>query len=779
MKRSLDLRYAIRQMRRNPRFTVVAVLTLALGIGATAAVYAVVDAVYLKPLPYDDPERIVTIRVRTESGGSSGVAAGTMMAVKELPAVEHVAAAVGSDHTLTGGELPQAVRGEAVTADYFGVFGVRAALGRTFSPQDESGAAPVVISDSLWRRAFGGELNVVGRIVHLSGDIHTVVGVMPHDFPSLEGSELWILLPLRSGDLSQTGRGPFDAVARLRNDDIAAARLQAASVSASLAPINGEPAEVVLAPVAEAWRSVSPSTLFTLLGAVSLVLLIACANVASLLISRGRTRATELMVRTALGATRARLLRQLLTESFVLAAIAAGAGIALAWALIRALFATALPDVARLADTTIDWRVIAFAIGAAALSVFLFGMMPAVTAVWRPRRIAEAGRLSTRQGWRLSQIVIGAEVALTLALLIGSAMMMARLQALLNIDVGFDSRDVHVAALRPADIGYANTSRFYERVVAELRHAGLDAAAISRMPIHRLIPSPVEIQTDAGAARTARMRIVSAGALSLLRVPIVRGRDISAPDSAGAEPVAVINTRLAEQLAAAGDPLGSVISLRVDGKPQQVRVVGIVQEFRDSYFRPTRPEVYVSAAQFPSFRMHVIVRSSQPAHQVEAAFRQAVQRVDPRQAVSDVTTAATLAVAHTAYSRFMTTLVSLFGGLAILLAVSGIGSVVAASISERTREIGIRVSLGAARRHLTSLLVRDVAPAIIIGAAVGLLAAYNFSHLLRSLMSGVKAFDPMVYGATMVMLLAVAGFAAWLPLRAAYRIDPAIVLRSE
>ncbi|HEY0871982.1 MAG TPA: ADOP family duplicated permease [Vicinamibacterales bacterium] len=775
----MDFRYALRQLKRHPRFTAAAVLTLALGIGATTAVYAVVDAVYLKPLSFDHPERIVTIRVRTPKRGSWGVGAGTMMAVKQLPAVEHVAATLGSEHTLTGGALPEAVRGEAVTAEYFAVFGVPAAIGRTFAPEDESGVAPVVISDSLWRRAFGGELDVIGRAVHLSGEVHTIVGVMPRSFPSLEGSEFWTLLPVRSGDLSQMGRGPFDAVARLKHGDIAAARRQAASLSGSLGRIDGEPAEVTLAPLAEAWRSVSPSTWLTLLGAVSLVLLIACANVASLLLARGRARATELTVRRALGATRIRLMRQLLTESLVLAALAAGVGVALAWMLIRALFAVALPEVTRLADTTIDWRVIAFAGTTAGMSALLCGMIPAVTAVWRPGRLVETGRSATRQGRRLSQVLVGLEIALTLALLIGAAMMMARLAALVNIEVGFDPADVHVATLRPAGIGYANTSRFYDDALAELRNGGLEAAAISRMPLHRLIPSPVEIETDAGAVMAPRKRIVSAGALGLLGVPIVRGRDIGTMDSAGGERVALINSALSKQLSLAGEPLGSTVTLRTDGKSQRVRIIGIVTDFRDSYFRTPRPEIYVSASQFPSFSMHLVVRSEAPAHQVEAMLRRAVQQVDPRQAVSEVTTAEALRAAQTAYSRFMTMLVSVFGGLAVLLAISGVGSVVAASISERTREIGIRMSLGAARRHLTVLLVRDVAPAVVVGAMLGLVASRNLSHLLQSLMTGVRTFDPLIYGLTTFMLFVVAGIAVWLPLRAAYQIDPAVVLRTE
>jgi putative ABC transport system permease protein len=771
----MDFRYALRQLKRHPRFSAAAVLTLALGIGATAAVYAVVDAVYLKPLSFHHPERIVTIRVRTPNGGNWGLGAGTMMAAKQLPMIEHVAAAVGSEQTLTGGALPEAVRGEAVTAEYFAVFGVPAAIGRTLSPRDEFGAAPVVISDSLWRRAFGGESDVIGRPVHLSGAIHTIIGVMPRGFPSLEGSEFWTLLPLRSGDLGEMGRGPFDALARLKNDDIAAARLHAASLSGSLGRIDGAPAELMLAPLADAWRSVSPSTLITLLGAAALVLLIACANVASLLLARGRARGTELTVRTALGATRSRLMRQLLTESLVLAALAAGVGVALAWVLIRALFATALPEVVRLSDTTIDWRVLVFAICVSGISVMLFGMMPAAAAA----RIAQMGRTATRHGRRASQLLIGIQVAVTLALLIGAAMMMARLHALLDIDVGFDPAGVYVATLRPAGIGYPDASRFYEHILTELRNEGLTAAMISRMPLHRLIPSPVEIETATGAVMAPRRRIASAGALSLLGVPVVRGRDIGAADSAGAERVALINATLSEQLSRTGDPLGSVITLRADGKPQQVRIVGVVQDFRDSYFRATRPEIYVSASQFPSFSMHLVIRSETPAHQVEATLRRAVQHVDPRQAVSEVATAEALAATQTAYSRFMTTLVSLFGGLGILLAVSGVGSVVAASISERMREIAIRMSLGAARRHLALLLVRDVASAVLVGTIVGLAATYNFSHLLRSLMTGVRAFDPLIYAVAMLMLFCVEGFAAWLPVRAVYRVDPAVVLRSE
>jgi putative ABC transport system permease protein len=466
----MDLRYAARHLVRHPRFAIAAIATLALGIGATSAVYAVVDAVYLKPPPYSDPDRIVSIRVRVPGQGSWGIAAGTMTAVAQLPVVQQAAVAITSEHTLSGGDRPLLVSGEAVSGEFFAVLGVQAALGRTLSSHDDPDTSPIVLGHALWRRSFGANPAVLGRSIALDGTAHTVVGVMPPSFRTLEEADYWTLLPLRPGDLAQSGRGPFDGYARLRTDDHRAARSQAAAVSAQLAAIDGHPAEVELAPIADAWPSVSRTTLMTLLGAVSLVLLIACANVANLLLARGQARRPELAVRAALGATRGRLVRQLLVEALVLAGAAAAAGLALAWVLLRVLFTIAVPDVARISEAAVDWRTAAFTAAVAAASVVLFGMAPAVTTAWRGRPALTPQRtVSSRGGRRLSQLLIGLEVALTLALLAAGVTMLGRLHALLSIETGFNTDDLHVVTLRPSGSPYPDTAAFYTRVVTSLQ----------------------------------------------------------------------------------------------------------------------------------------------------------------------------------------------------------------------------------------------------------------------------------------------------------------------
>jgi predicted permease len=706
-----------------------------------------------------------------------------MVAVSQLPAVQYAAVAMTIEAALTGGDTAQYVRGEAVSADYFAVFGLRPVLGRTLAAGDRPGDAAVVLADSLWRKSFGAAPDVIGRTVHLNGVIHTIVGVMPPTFLSLDNSQFWKLLDLRPGELTQSGRGPYYAVARLATADIEVARRQAQGLSQGLLPIDGEAVEVSLTPLADAWVSVPPSTLLTLLGAVSFVLLIACGNVANLLLVRGRRRSTELMIRAALGATQLRLLRHLFTECFVLAVLAAGAGTGLAWLLIRLMLATARPEVARLGDVTVDWRVTVFAIAAAGVSILVFGIGPAIMTVSRPGILANSGRSATpRRGRHASQILIGIEVALTLALLTGSGLVLTRLHALLSVEVGFETRHLHVATLRPTTIDYRARSPFYAAVAAALERDGHEVAVISSMPLGSSIAGPVEVRTGGpdSAPLSARMRVTSAGALTLLKVPILRGRDIAPDDRAGQEEVAVVNAMMAAQLSPTGDPVGSMVTVRTfDRQTRRVRIIGVCADFRDSYFRPARPEIYGSLAQFPSSLAYLLVRGPGPTASVEAAIGQAVEQVDPRQAPAEVVTAGSLGVVQTAYSRFIAMLVSVFAAFALLLAVSGIVSVVGASIAERTRELGLRISLGAAPRQLAVLLLRDIVPAVVLGAIVGLVAAYNLSHLVRVVLTGSSPFDPAAYAAAAVLMIVVAGAAAWYPLRSAYRIDPAVVLRAD
>lgn len=777
-----DVRFAIRLLARSPRFALAAIATLALGIGATTAVYAVVDAVLLKPFPYRNPERIVAVRIEAPDRGQTGVSAGTVAALRELPAVEAGALRITHRQTLSGGDRPLQVLGEAVNHDFFAVFGIGAALGRTFAATDTPGDRLLVLSDALWRSAFGARPDIIGQVARLNGEPYPIVGVMPAGFETPDHGQLWTLVPLTAGELTRLGSGPFRAYARLRSANLEGARAEAATLASRVVGGHGEQGKIAFVPLLEPVATFWGAYLTTLFAAVSVVLLIACANVANLLVARAAGRARELLVKVALGASRARLLRQLLLEGLVLALAAAAAGLGLAWVLVRLAPALGMPDIERIDHTSVDWRAAGFTIGISAISAALFALAPAAAAV---RGATSATHSSTsRGGRRTSQMLIAAECAVTLALIIASVLLLGRLQRVLSVDVGFETRTLRMASLNPAGPEHraTNSMAFYRRVIEEVERAtGSEAALFSRMPLDTILADAVEIRTGSGeAARTfpARMRTVSPGAFRLIGVPVISGREFGERDRSGPPGVAVVNETLARRVWGAASPLGTSVEVSSDWGTNPVQIVGIVRDFRDHVSRAARPEIYLSAEQQPSWMATIVVRSTRPPEELTDQLRAAVQRVDPDEAVSDAVAVSTLLARQTASNRFVAALLSAFALFAVLLAASGIIAVVAASISRRTREIGIRVAVGAAPRDVLVLMMKDAMVAVGIGVLVGLVLAYNQWHLLRRL-TAVDRFDPVIYAAAAGALLVFAIGAAWFPARAALRVDPVIALRSE
>jgi len=785
-----DARHALRFLRRSPSFTLTAVLTLGVGIGATTGVHSIYDAVLLKPLPFDHPERVVAITVQQAAGGVFGISGGTLTAVRALPAVDRAAVTVGTEQTLLDGGDPELVRGANVTGEFFAVFGVPASVGRTLDVSDRPAeGSPVVISDRLWRRRFDGDRGVVGRGLRLGGAVHAVVGVMPASFRYPDDTDYWTPYSIDATDLARFGVGPFTGVARLTSADITAASAQAAVLGAPAAGADRGP-KVVLEPLLEVTAGFYRSALAVLFGAVAMVLLISCFNVANLLLAQATAREQELAIREAIGATRWRLLRQLVAESAILAMGGALAGLLLAQLIVTSLPALGTLDIPRLDEAALDWRVLAFAVAAASCSVCIFGIAPPWLRIRRMAPVLGAGRtVAGPRNRTAAHVLIALQMAATLALLVGSALALTSLYRLHHVDFGFDARELTVTAIRPspATLKRLGGIGFYERLVDRLRDfPELEAvAAMSHVPLEPVLAAAASVTTGGGLAvpeerAGARLRILSPGAFQTLGVAIVKGRDFSRGDREGAPLVTIVNETLARKLWGVRDPVGQSLSVESRGTKRSYRVVGVADDFRASIRREPQPEVYLASTQEAS-RLKLVVRSKLPPATVAARIREVILAEDPEVPIAGISTVNGLVWEGTAYTRFQAALLTIFGVFAAVLASSGILAVVMYIVARRTREIGIRIAIGAAPRQIVMLLVREMTPSVVAGLAAGLLAIYNLSYLLQrqGVLFQVNQFDPGLYSAVTLALSALALVAVWLPTRRAARVAPMVALRAE
>ena len=770
-----DVRYAVRSLRRAPGFTLAVIATLALGLGATSTMFAVVHAVLLAPPPYPGGERILEIRLRDREGGTWGASAGTITALATLPSVAFAAGSVGAERTLTGGDVPRLVSGEAATEDFFDVLGVRPLFGRTFGRSDR-GTPVVVLGHQLWRQAFSADPAIVGGSVALNGVPHQVLGVMPENFASPHGfgAEYWILRPFPAAELSESGTGPYDALLRMRTDDLAEMRGHAPGLLP--ASVTEKGFTLALVPLTDTVREWYGRILWSLLAAVGVVLLLCCANVANLLLARARTRGAELAIRGAIGASRGRLTRQMITESVVLATPAAAFGWLLAHLLVRTLPLLPAPSLLRLDAVVLDAGVVTFLFALTLATVMLFGVGPALAAS-RGAAARASERTQTRGGMRrTAQLLIGLEIAATVALLAGSALVGRRIADILDVEAGFDTRDLRLASIRPTGPEYREEAieRFYARVAERIRErTGLEVVHIDRVPMDKYLGRGVKVRAGDSPEEGARMRAVSPGALRFIGADIVRGREFGLTE--GERPGVVVNETLARRLWGDELRLGDELTVTLEKDSHRLRVIGIVRDVRDSLFRPARPEVFVSHGQFPTGRTTVVFRSPRPEPELTDAIRRAVMDVDPRQAISPVTSIAELTLMYTALSRFVGILLGMFAALATLLAVTGILAVASGTVASRRREIGIRVAIGARPRDVLAALGRDLLPAITLGAVAGLAIAASLVQVLRWLVPGVAQFDPLAYGGAALVAVLIAVVGAWLPARRALGIAPTLV----
>ena len=805
-----DVRYVLRVLRRNPGFTATTVLTLTLAISATTATFSVVDAVLLQPPPFAEPERLVTLWETDPEDGNqpAEVASANFLDWREqATSFEHVAALDPWSVDLTGADTPEVLYGWQVTEGFFEALGTVAARGRTFVPDEHRpGSGVVVMTDELWRRRFDGDPAVVGRTLVLDDEPHTVVGVLAPTFElRLEDgrSDRDIFLPKAIAEYERYIRngGWWQVIARTRPDvTLAEAQSEMDAVAARLAADHartnaGVGARVIPLQTRQV-ASVRP-VLLLLWGAVVFVLLIACVNVANLMLARYARREQEFAVRAAVGGGPGRLLRQLLTESVVIAALGGLGGlVATAYAL-DLLVALMPADVPRLAQIAVNQRLLGFTAGLVVLTALGFGCAPAVRILRQDvngplTRGHRTGDTPAQQ--RLRRTLVAAEVALALVLLVGAGLLMQSFVRLVNVDLGFAPRNT--AALQVFHYGEGGTEatpNFFRETLASIRALpGVTAAgAVSAFPLglaDLTAQSPLTLHDrqppPPGEEPSTAVSMATPGYLDTMQIPLRAGRWFDERDDAEGPAVAVINETLARQHWPDGDPLARRVSVQLSGQPFvgtfEAEIVGVVGTVRPRGFdSPPRPEVFVSHAQAPSGAMTYVVRTvGDPAASIPA-IQSVVWDAAPYLAFYSVATVEQLLADTLAARRFTTLLLALFGAAALALAGLGIYGVIAVATSQRTREIGLRLAMGAEPRHVVWMVVRGAVGLAATGVAVGLLASLLFSQTLTSLLFDVAPFDAATLAGVSLLLLAVAAAAAWSPARRASRVDPLVALRTE
>jgi putative ABC transport system permease protein len=803
-----DIVFAARQMRKRPGFALIAALTLALGIGATTAIFSAVHAVVLRPFPNIDPDRVMLLgdTWRDEPGdmsvGNFAAFTARSTAFTALTALRY------SSFNLSDGERPERIIGARVSHGFFDVFQGRPLLGRVFMPEEDVPGRDrvVVLSHRLWRNRFAGDSSLVGKSLRMNASSYTVIGVMTPEFDlTTDSEELWVPIAFTAEQLAEHDDHYLTTYGLLApgvTQDQARTQLEkiARDLRAEFPKTNSESGVHLQSFVDSLVGNYRPR-LYILLGAVAFVLLIACSNVANLLLARGAGRAKEIAIRTALGAGRARIVRQLLTESLLLAIIGGALGLLLAHWSIKLLVARAPLGIPRLDQAALNGPVLAFAIVVACASAIVFGLVPALRTA-RPNlqsTLKEGGRTdagASRDRMRSGLVI--AEVALALTLLVGAGLLIRSAIHLQQVPLGFDPSGVMSArlALPPGQYASADAAqRAYERIIEGLRRAPLVqfASASSQAPLgpggnsNGLIPEgkPVAIES----AIDTRLRIITPGYFETMRIPLRRGRGFTDRDIAGAQRVMIVNETLARLAFPGEDPLGKRM-ICCEGGPDDLRWKTIVGIAADTRFRgpsvEALPEFYLPMAQIPpeawewnQRMMTIVARTTGDPAQLVTALRAAVAAVDPMLPIYDIATMDERLGRSLAQSRFNTLLLAALGAIGLLLSVVGLYGVLAYLVAQRSHEIGIRMALGATARDVLVLVGRQGMTLVIAGIVLGLGAAIIATRLLRELLFGVTATDPLTFAVVALVLIIAGLLASIIPARRATRVDPTRALNAS
>ena len=794
-----DARYAVRQLWKAPGFAIVATLTIALGIGATSAMFSVINGVLLRPLPYGDPGGLVRVHEIIPQYGRFSVAPANFLDWRQQTTIfERIAAYTNASATFTGGDTPERVQGASVSWDIFELLRVAPALGSGFTAaQDVPGAnGVIVISHGMWQQRFGSDPSVVGRTIPFSGVPVTVLGVMPAGFyfPA-RTTEFWQPIAINPANAGRGGHF-LGVIARTKpgvSVETAAAEMRtiAERLARQYPDTNtGESAEVV-ALHEQVVGAIRPA-LMTLFAAVGVVVLIACANVANLLLVRASVREKEVAIRAALGAARGRLVLQMLVESLVLAIAGGALGVLLAYLAIPSIQTLGANSIPRVADVTIDGRVLAFAAAAAILTGLLFGLVPA----WQASRagaglvLKEGGRSSSTSGgrWVRSGLLV-AEVALSIVLLVGATLLLRSFSRLTNVNPGFRPERVLAFQVSLPQSSYTedgNRIAFFDTLLERLDALPGVAGAgmVQTLPMRGGYVLSFDVQgrppAKPGEEPSANHRVVSPGYFSTLGIPLRRGRLFDGRDAEKSRMVAVVDEAFVTRHFPNEDPIGRGLDIGngSDGFYEIVGVVGNVHH--DGLDASPDPTMYVPFKQDVFSSMWVLAAADRgdPA-QLSAAVRQAVREIDRTLPAYSINPLATIVSDSVAARRFSMLLLVLFAGVALFLAAVGLYGVVSYTVRQRTREIGLRMALGAQPGNVLRMVVGGGMKLAAIGVVLGIVAAVALAQLVESMLFDVAPSDPLSYAATSAVLLVIAALACYLPARRAMRVDPMMTLQAE
>ena len=802
-----EVRFGLRRLRLSPAFTAVVVLTLALGIGANTAIFSVVNAVLLKPLPYREPDRLVTIEHLYPSldGMQAPVSvAGFVDYRDKTTSFDGMAVQSGWGANLTGHGDPERLSGSRVTSGYFSTLGVSAARGRTIAPgEDVEGKDRVVIlSDALWHRLFAGDPSAIGKTLQLNGATYDIIGIMGPEFRDFfnRTAQLWVPLAFTPQQLSGGRTNEWlSLTTRLKpgvSIETAQTELTVFAQQLKQQYPDEYPPDWTLKTTTfneKATGRIRPALLM-LLGAVGFVLLIACANVANLLLARAASRQKEVAIRTALGASRWHLVRQLLTESVLLAMIGGALGLALAWVGVRTLSASSLKNLVAAEGIAIDGTVLAFTLGLSVLTGLLFGMVPAVQISMSRFHdtLKEGGRSvsADRGSHAVRRMLVIAEVALALMLLVGAGLLIKSFSRILGVSPGFEARNVLTASISLPLARYPNdTARiaFWDQALPRIAAIpGVRAVgATTVMPfsggwstgsfnVEGFTPNPGE------QGPWGDIRFATPGYAEALQIPVKRGRFLSEQDLPSSPPVVVVDEEMVRRYWPNTDPIGKRIYFGDDDDIEYITVVGVVghtkQEALDA---EDRVQLYFPYRQAPQGFMSVVMRTEVPPETVIPALRQAVQSVDRDQPLSQVRTMEELLAQSVGQRRLSMVLIGVFATVALLLASIGIYGVMSYSVAQRAHELGIRMALGAARGSVLGLVLRQGMALVLIGLAIGVAGAFALTRFLESQLFDVAPTDPATFTIVAVILASVALVATLVPAMRATRVDPLVALRQE
>ncbi len=809
-----DLRYAVRMLRKNPGFTGVAVVTLALGIGANTAIFSVVNAVLLRPLPYREPTRLVRVysEFPTMQLRKFWLSPPELLDIqKEAKSWEAIGAWTSGGQNVGANSEPLRVTAAGITQGLIDALGVQPAMGRNFTPEEDrnGGGNVVIISYGLWQRAFGGDHEIVGKQIQVNSQSTAVVGVMPRDFAFPPGSndQAELLVPFQFDPANPGGRGShfLSVIGRLKPGvNIEQARTEMTSLMAGWKSenraqhlLNPQGHPVVMMPLHEDVVGSARLAVLMLMGAVGFVLLIACVNVANLLLARAEARHREFAVRLALGAGRRRMVRQFIAEGFVLVLLATTLGTLLAFVGLKLILLFAPDSVPRTGEIRVDLLVLAFTLALSIIAVFLFGLAPLAQirdqnlAIW----IRGAGQRAVGVGGQtLRKALVIAEISLAVVLVIGSGLMIRAFWKLQQVNVGFEPKGALSFSVNLPPTAYKNPDRLRFATTLEDRLASLPGVTSASLagglpPLRRINANDTEIEgyqptPDGPAQNVDYWNVVGNNYFKTMKIRTIEGRTFEpSDDGESAQLVVVVNQALAKRFWK-GSPIGRRVNPGFATPKVWSTIVGVVEDSKNAGMdKPAGPELYLQAHQVAQFglstNMNFVVRADGDPQGLAAGIRTAVREVDPSLPVYGLSPMSEVVGKSMVQPRFLSLLLATFSGIALFLAAIGIYGVMAYSVAQRTQEIGVRMALGAQRLHVLRRVFGQGFVLLLIGTVIGVGGAFALTRLLRTLLFEITATDPMTYGGVVGLLTAIALLACYIPARRATRVDPLVALRYE